>query len=157
MKERHTARYDIQLLPKSLRKVTISWSVDAIIESDVINFSALGMNVVINPSLKTDIPKKNDTIKIKLPIVQVWLTGICIYVNDLFDGTFSIGIYFCVPVEQNYINKILSKELDVPLQTCSFVKHEWEELVTYLCNSDDPRLQKIGYDEWKLLGHYEKS
>ena len=68
MRERHSNRHDTtQLLPKRLRKVTLSWGINSSIESEVINFSALGMKVEIHPLLdQTDIPKKNDTIKIKL-------------------------------------------------------------------------------------------
>jgi hypothetical protein len=33
---------------------------------------------------------------------------------------------------------------------CFFVKHEWEEIVDKLCDSDDPHLRKIGQGE-KLI------
>jgi hypothetical protein len=98
------------------------------------------------------LPKKNDAIKVKLPIVHVWLTGICIYVTNELDGSLSIGIYFYIPIEQNYLNKLLSKNLSVPLQECSFVSHEWEEFVDKLCNSEDPKLKNIGFHEKEMLG-----
>jgi hypothetical protein len=100
----------------------------------------------------TDFPKKNFAIKVKLPIVQVWLTGMCIYVTNELDGSISIGIYYYVPIEQNYLNKILSNNLNVPLQECSFVCHEWEEFVEKLCNSEDPKLRNIGFHEKDLFG-----
>jgi hypothetical protein len=130
MQERLTARYDIQSFPKRLRKVTISWGANSSIKSEIINFSELGMKVIIHPLQdQTDIPKKNDTIKIKFPIIQVWLTGLCIYCTDELNGSYSVGIYFCVPVEQNYLSKLLIKRLNIPLYVSSFVSYEWEELV----------------------------
>jgi hypothetical protein len=153
MKERISARYDIQSLPKSLSKVTIAWGADASVEANVANFCTHGMKVIIPVLMPpTGLPKKNDAIKVKLPIFQIWLTGICIYVTNELDGSVSIGIYFYVPIEQNYLNKLLSKNLNVPLQDCSFVCHEWEEFVDKLCNSEDPKLIKIGLQEKEMLG-----
>jgi len=153
MKERHSARYDTHLLPKSLSKVTISWGVDSSVEANVANFCSHGMRVIITLAMSpADLPKKNDAIKVKLPIVQVWLTGICIYVTNERDGSVSIGVYYFVPIEQNYLNKFLSNNLDVPLQECSFVSYEWEELVEKLCNSNDPKLRYVGFHEKDMLG-----
>jgi len=152
MKERYSARYDTQLLPKSLSKVTISWGVDFSVDANVINFCTHGMRVVIPLEMSpAELPKKNDAIKVKLPIVQVWLTGMCIYVTNELDGSVSVGIYYYVPIEQNYLNKLLTKNLNVPLQECSFVCHEWEEFVDKLCNSEDPKLRNIGFHEKKML------
>jgi hypothetical protein len=152
MKERHSARYDIQALPKSLSKVTISWGADSLVEANVANFCTHGMRVIIPLSTSpTDLPKKNDAIKVKLPIVQVYLTGICIYVLHELDDSVSIGIYYYVLIEQNYLNKLLSNNLNVPLQECSFVCHEWEEFVDKLCNSEDPKLKNIGFQEKEML------
>jgi hypothetical protein len=76
MKERHATRYDIKLLPKSMSKVTISWGVDSSVEANVANFCTHGMKVIIPMVMSPiDLPKKNDAIKVKLPIVQVCLTG----------------------------------------------------------------------------------
>lgn len=153
MKERHSARYDIQSLPKSLSKVTISWGVDSSVEANVANFCTHGMKVIVPMAIyPTDFPKKNDAIRVMLPIVQVWLTGMCIYVTNELDGSISIGIYYYIPIEQNYLNKILSNSLNVPLQECSFVSHEWEEFVEKLCNSEDPKLRNIGFHEKEMLG-----
>jgi len=136
MKERHSVRYETQLLPKSLRKVTVSWGVDSSIESEVANFCTHGMKVIIPPSMpQTDIPKKNDTIKVKLPIVQVWLTGKCIYATIEPDGSVSMGICYFVPIGQNDLNELLSKTIKVPLQSCSSVCQEREEIVGKQCNS----------------------
>jgi hypothetical protein len=110
------------------------------------------MKVIIPVALSsTDLPKRNDAIKVKLPIVKLWLTGMCIYVTNEPDGSVTIGIYYYVPIEQNYLNKILSKNLNVPLQECAFVSHEWEELVDKLCNSEDPMLRNIGFHEKEML------
>ena len=156
MKERHSTRYDIQSLPKSLSKVTILWGVDSSVEANVANvanFCTHGMKITIpTVTSQADLPKKNDAIKVKLPIVPVWLTGLCIYVTNELDGSISIGIYYYVPIEQNYLNKILSNNLNVPLQECSFVCHEWEEFVEKLCNSGDPKLRNIGFHEKEMLG-----
>jgi hypothetical protein len=85
------------------------------------------MKVVI-PALMpaTDLPGKNDAIKVKLPVVHVWLSGICVYATNEPDDSVTIGIYFYVPIEQNYLNKLLSKNINVPLQECSYVCYEWE-------------------------------
>jgi hypothetical protein len=72
-------------------------------------------------------------------------------INEL-DGSVFIGINFYIPIEQNYLNKLLSKHLNVPLQKCSFVCHEWEEFVDKLCNSEDPKLKNFGFNEKKMLG-----
>ena len=153
MKVRHSARYDIQLLPKSLSRVTISWGVDSSVEANVANFCTHGMKVIIPMEMSpVDVPKKNDAIKVKLPIVKVWLTGMCIYVTNDLDGSVSIGIYYYVPIEQNYLNKILIYNLNVPLQECSFMCHEWEKFVDKLCNLEDPKLKSIGFHEKEMLG-----
>ena len=152
MKVRHSARYDIQLLPKSLSRVTISWGVDSSVEANVANFCTHGMRIII-PALidQADLPRKNDAIKVKLSIVKVSLTGMCIYVTHEADGSVAIGIYYYVPVEQNFLNKLLSKNLNVPLQECSFVCHERVEFIEKLCNSEDPDLRRIGFLEKELL------
>jgi hypothetical protein len=152
MKERHVTRYDTQRLPKSLSNVSISWGTDSSAEANVANFCTHGMRVII-PMLQdpTDFPKKNDTIKVKLSIVNMALTGMCIYVTSEPDDSVAIGIYYFVPIEQNFLNKLLSKNLNVPLQECSFVCHEWEEFVEKLCDSDDPDLRVMGLQEKELL------
>lgn len=152
MKERRSVRYDTQLLPKSLSKVKISWEDELWVEANVANFCTHGMRIII-PALMSpvDLPKKNDAIKVKLPIVQVYLNGMCIYVTNEIDDSISIGIYYYIPIEQNYLNKLLSKMLNIPLQDYSFVCHEWEELVENLCSSDDPKLNDIGSREKEML------
>jgi len=153
-RERNSIRHYSELLPKSLSKVTISWGASSSIESDVVNCCSHGIRVLI-PALQfpTDIPKQNDTVKILMPIDQIWLTGMCVYSTNDLDGSVSVGIYFYNPSEQNFLSNLLCKSLDIPLQTCSFVCHEWEELVAKLCNSEDPKLKEIGHHEMKLLKH----
>jgi hypothetical protein len=102
-------------------------------------------------SAPADLPGKNDAVKVKLPIVKIALTGMCIYVTTEPDGSVAIGIYYYVPIEQNFLNRLLSKNLRVPLQECSFVCHEWEEFVDKLCASEDPQLQSIGFREKEML------
>jgi hypothetical protein len=152
MQLRHAVRYDTHLLPNSLNKVTISWGMDSSSESSVANFCAHGMGVVVPLSIQQmEAPKKNDAIKVKLPFVHMWLTGMCIYAKNEIDGSTSVGIYFYVPTEQNYLNKLLSNNLHVPLQEFSFVCHEWNEFVEKLCNSEDPKLKNIGIHEKGIL------
>ncbi|MFZ4856661.1 MAG: hypothetical protein ACOYL3_09715 [Desulfuromonadaceae bacterium] len=152
MKERHIKRYYTQLLPNSLSKVTVFWGTDSSAEANVANFCTHGMRIII-PTLidQADLPRKNDAIKVKLSIVKVSLTGMCIYVTHEADGSVAIGIYYYVPVEQNFLNKLLSKNLNVPLQECSFVCHERVEFVEKLCNSEDPDLRRIGLLEKEML------
>jgi len=152
MKERHSARYDIQILPKRLSKVIISWGVDSSVEANVANFCTHGMRVIIPLLISpSSLPKRNDVIKVKLPIVNVHLTGLCIYVTCEHDSSVSIGIYYYIPIEQNYLNRLLNKNLNVPLQECSFVCHEWEEFVDKLCNSEYEKLKSIGIYERGML------
>ena len=152
MNERLSVRYDSELLPGHLRKVTISWEENPPIETNVVNCCALGMRVLIPPlRFPTEIPKKSETIKVQMPIDQMWFTGMCIYATNEFDGSVSMGIYFYNPSEQNYLNNLLSKLLNEPPQSWSFVCHEWEELVTRLCNSEDSKLKEIGYREMEII------
>lgn len=91
--------------------------VDSEVEAEVTNFCTHGMKVVL-PYLEplTVIPRKNDTIKVKLPIIHMWLTGKCVYATYDPDGSVSIGICHFVPIEQNDLNELLGKTFDVPLQ-----------------------------------------
>ncbi len=140
MQERHSVRYDTQLLPKSLRKVMVAWGHDAAVESDVANFCTHGMKIIIPPlTPPADIPKRHDTIKVKLPVFPVWVTGTCIYVTVEEDGSVSMGICYFVPIEQTDLNEFLTKAMEGPLQTCSTVCHEWQELVGKRCNPEAPK------------------
>ena len=152
MRERYSTRHDIQLSPKNLRKVTILWGLDHSVKCDVVNFCTHGMKVNIPPPLpQTALPKKNVVVKVKLPIIDHLFTGMCVYVANDTEYAISMGIYFYSPLEQNYINKLLSENLNVPLEECSFICHEWEEFVEKLCNSEDPELRKIGFREKEML------
>jgi len=62
-----------------------------------------------------------------------------------------MGIYFYNPSEQNLLHKLLLVSLDKKPQKFSFIKHEWEELVFSMCNSEDPKLQNIGIAEMERL------
>jgi len=62
-----------------------------------------------------------------------------------------MGIYFYNPSEQNLLHKLLVVSLDDPPRTFSFIKHEWEELVFRMCNSEDPKLLKIGQEEMERI------
>jgi hypothetical protein len=99
----------------------------------------------------SDIPNKNDTVKVLIPVDDTWITGMCVYVANEPEGTVSLGIYFYHPTEQNYLHNLLGIATDVQPQSDSFVCHEWEELVDKLCNMDDPKLKVLGYHELDIL------
>jgi len=157
MNKRDAVRYDTELLLGRLSKVTVSWSENVSFESHVENYCAHGIKVSL-PLLpdSTAMPKKNDTIRVLMPIERVWLSGMCVYTSNEPDGSASMGIYFYKPNEQNYLGAFLRKVLNRTARKDFFVKHEWEELVAKLCGSGDPALVKIGVREWKILMHNRK-
>lgn len=151
-RERNSIRYCSELLPENLSKVTISWGTDSSLESDVVNCCTHGIRVSIPPlGIMSDIPKKNDTVKVLIPIDDIWITGMCVHVANKPEGTVSMGIYFYHPTEQNYLHNLLSIAINVKPQSDSFVCHEWEELVDKLCNLEDPKLKVMGYHELDIL------
>ena len=75
----------------------------------------------------------------------------CVYATNEQDGSVSMGIYFYNFSEQNLLHNLLLVSLNEPPQKLSFIKHEWEELVFSMCNSEDPKLQKIGIAEMERL------
>jgi len=152
MNKRHSVRYDSELLPKRLNKVSLSLMGNSPIESHVVNYCALGIRISIPPlAFPIDFPKKNETIKVLLPIDNTWLTGMCVYIAKELDGSVSMGIYFYNPCEQNHLYNLFINSLNVPTQTRSFISREWEELVEKLCASEDPGLQKIGLYEMGII------
>lgn len=154
MNKRNSVRYDSDLLLGGPSKVSISWEKNSSIESHVMNYCAHGIRVSIPPVLTPDdLPQKNDTVRVFMPIERLWLTGMCVYAEAEPEGSISIGIYFHKPDEQNYLSTFLRNSLNRPGQKSSFVKHEWEERVAKLCGSEDPKLSKIGISEWKMLMH----
>lgn len=157
MNERFSVRYDAELLPRCLDKVILSWMENSSIDSSVVNCCAHGMKVSIPPlPFPTAIPQRNDTVMVLMPIDQIWFTGMCVYATSEHDGSVSMGIYFYNPKEQNLLHNLLIASLNKPQRTCSFISHEWEELVDRLCASEDPTLQEIGYQEMELLRHTGK-
>jgi hypothetical protein len=146
MNQRNYVRYGSKLLPGSLSKVTISWEGTASLASYVVNYSAQGINVVIPPLVSApETPREHETVKVLMPIDQMWFTGTCIYVKNEQDGSISLGINFNDPKEQNYLKDLLFNSLKAPGgESHSFVSYEWEELVGKLCDSDDPQLKEIG-------------
>ena len=152
MNERHSMRYDSEFLPEGLKKVAVSWDEDTSIETAVINCCAPGIRVIIPPLLlPASIPRKNDIIKVLIPLGPTWLSGMCVYVTNEHDGSVSMGIYFYNPSEQNHLNEILFKSVGISPQTHTFICYEWEELVARLCNSEDPKLKEIGCQEMKCI------
>jgi len=157
MNKRDAVRYDSELLLERLNKVTISWSENVPIESHVENYCAHGVKVSISSlTVPAVMPKKNDTVRVLMPMDKVWLSGMCVYASNEPDGSASIGLYFFKPDEQNYLSGFLRKALNRSVRKDFFVKHEWEELVGKLCSSGEPSLVEIGVREWKLLLHNRK-
>src|ERR1039457_402998 len=158
MNKRNTYRYSSELLPNSFNSVYISWDGNSPIESNVVNYSAQGIRVLIPSSLTSfDIPRINSTIRVLMPIEQKWFNGLCVSTTNEQDGSVTMGIYFNNHTEQNLLQNLLYKSFNNPVQAYSFVKHEWEELVDKLCGSDDPHLRKIGYSELNNMTIKEKS
>ena len=152
MNKRNFVRYGSELIPGNLSKVTISWQGKTLLGSYVANYCTHGIGVLIPPRLNPpEIPKEKETIKVLMPIDQMWFTGICMYVNNESDGSVSLGIYFSEPKEQGYLKDLLFDSLNVPSGMSSFVSYEWEELVGKLCESDDPRLKEIGHHHLAIL------
>ena len=152
MNERNSVRYDSDQLPGKLSKISISWAGNAAIESDVNNFCAHGIRVSIpSVSVKADLPKKNDTVRVFMPFGELWFTGMCVYSSHVRDDSVSLGIYFHNPGEQNYLNNLLLGSLKYPSHFDTFVSDEWEELVARLCESEDPHLNSIGCQEMENI------
>jgi len=145
MNKRDHVRYDAELLPGSLSKVTISWEGRPAFDSYVVNCCPQGINVLIPPMQSpTDLPKEKDSVNVLMPIDQMWFTGECVYVRSDSTGSVSMGINFNDPKEQAYLKDLLFKSLNVPSNVHAFVSYEWEEMVSKLCASEDPQLQDIG-------------
>jgi hypothetical protein len=157
MHERHSIRYDAELLPEDLKNVTVSWGENASFETAVRNCCALGIRVSLPPlTPHAGLPKKKDTVRVHMPIGRTWLTGMCVYAANEPDGSVSMGIYFYNPSEQNHLNSVLSRSLSYQAQLDRFISHEWEELVARLCISEDPDLKEFGKREREiLLAHRE--
>ena len=152
MNMRNSVRYDSDLLPESMSTVTISWAENSKVESYVVNFCTHGIRVSLpSEQCPAYLPKKNDTVKVHMPIYEQWFTGMCIYATNENDQTVSMGIYFYNPSEHNLLHSLLVRSLNDPPQMSPFVSYEWEELVTRLCDSEDPDFKCIGYNELAIL------
>ncbi|GFE62843.1 PilZ domain-containing protein [Geobacter sp. AOG2] len=155
MDQRHAIRYDSELLPKKLATTTILLGEDRSLESQVVNYCALGMKVIIPPAvIPDDPPKKNDTVRVLLPVTggaQLWFTGMCVHAEKEQDGSVAMGIYFYNPTEQNHLHALLFTSLNELFQAPAFIRHEWEELVGKLCDFDDPEMKEIGHREMDII------
>ncbi len=152
MNKREYVRYDTRAFPGNMGEAAISWQGQSEIASAVANCSAHGIKVSIAHSLAPpDLPKKKDIVKVRMPIDDMWFTGMCIFAAKEADGSVSMGIYFYKPEEQNYLKDLLFKALEAPSSPDSFVSYQWEELVARLCDSDDPELKRIGQDKRRAL------
>ena len=60
------------------------------------------------------------------------------------------------PNTTRYTSVLLPKSINDQNKPRSFVKHEWEEIVDKLCDSDDPHLRKIGHSEKGVLAGKKK-
>ena len=158
MNKRNFVRYDSELLPGNLSKVTLAWGENTLIGSYVVNYCATGISILLPPTLSpAKMPKEKDTVKVLVPIDEMWFTGICIYVKQEKGGPCSMGIYFCNTEEQKYLKDLLYSSLNVPSESHRFVSYEWEELVAKLCDSDDPELKEIGRHHRAVLQSHQES
>lgn len=151
MNKRGSVRYESGKLPSSLVRVGVSWADDAMFEAMVVNCCTLGMRVTI-PSVPEAValPGKNDPLTVGIPIENLRVSGMCVYGIRERDGSVTLGIYFINPNDQNHIRTVIFS-VPEPDDCCGFVSYEWEEFVTRLCNSSDPKLKEIGCREWLLL------
>jgi hypothetical protein len=158
MNKRNSVRYGSELLPGSLSKVTLSWGEYTLIGSYVVNYCANGISIQLPATLSpAKLPKEKDTVKVLMPIDELWFTGTCIYIKKDSDTAVSMGIYFYIPEEQKYLRDLLYTSLNVPAESHSFVSYEWEELVGRLCDSEDPELKKIGCHHRDALRSHQDS
>jgi hypothetical protein len=152
MNKRNYVRYGSELLPGSLSKVTLAWEGNSLIGSYAVNYGPHGISIVIPPLLNSPrMPKEKETVRVLMPIDEKWFTGTCIYVKNEADGSISMGIFFCLPEEQSYLKDLLFHSLNTPRDAHSFVSYEWEEFVSKLCDSDDPKLKKIGRHHMEVM------
>ena len=152
MNNRNYVRYDSEFFPVNMREVSISWEGSSPIVSNVVNYSAHGIRVSIPALLSPpDIPKKKDIVRVHMPIGQLWFTGLRIFAVNELDGSVSMGIHFYKPEEQNHLKELMYKSLNAPSPLDHFVSYEWEERVARLCNSEDPKLKKIGEEKLRSL------
>lgn len=152
MNKRNHVRYGSELLPGSLGKVTLAWEENSLIGSYAVNYGPHGISIVI-PAMANppEMPREKENVRVLMPLDERWFTGTCIYVRHETDGSTSMGIFFCNPEEQHYLKDLLFNSLNIPRGSHSFVSYEWEEFVAKLCDSDDPKLQKIGYHHREVM------
>jgi hypothetical protein len=90
-------------------KVTLSWESNGSIESDVISCHRLGMGVLLSPLAQSaTLPVNGESLRVHLPVDDIWLSGKCVYVNNDPDGSVIMGLYFSHPDDQNYLNVMRS-------------------------------------------------
>lgn len=148
MNQRDYVRYGTEMLPSILSKVFVSWQGTPSIESYVVNYSTCGLNVVI-PAISLlhgrKIPKERDEVGVLLPVDRPWFNGKCIHVSKEADGSICLGIHFNDPDEQEFLQTLLFQSILPSNEAHYFVSYEWEELVGKLCDSDDPKLKRLGH------------
>jgi hypothetical protein len=111
MNKRDSVRYDSELLPETLDKVFISWEGSQQVESNVLNCCSHGMKIRISPmSSVTNLPYINDILKVHIPKIKLWLTGICVYVTNE-DNSISMGIYLINLSDQNIFKEYLHESV----------------------------------------------
>ena len=152
MNRRDVVRYGSEELPGIMNKVTVSWEENTLNGAYVVNYCSNGVSITIPPFLnRAEMPGEQATVKVLMPIGQMWFAGKCVYVKTGPDGSVCMGIHFSDPKEQTYLKDLLFNTLNVPVTSDSFVSYEWEELVEKLCDSEDPKLQKIGFHHMAII------
>ena len=152
MNNRDEVRYDAGALPAGMGRACLAWQEHAAIGAQVVNYSAHGIRVSIAPSqYPSDIPQKKDLVRVRMPVDEQWFSGMCVFATREQDGSLSLGVYFYKPEEQNYLKSLLFNSLGTPCPENTFVSYQWEELITRLCSSEDPRLKEMGEEKRRAL------
>jgi hypothetical protein len=165
MDKRCAERFESSLLPAEFSRVRLVLKDGANVESTVVNICSHGMGVEISPSSGSSASiRKNETLKVYFSSEPAGFSGLCVHTDTGTDDSTRLGIYFYYPNEQNTLYQIL-KNISLPVESGQepgsremdffvnrrFVKHEWEERVQMLCNSDDPDVRSIGLQEMEVL------
>lgn len=95
MNRRKTVRYTAEHFPASMSKVTALWDDGSSTELSVVDYSVNGMGVRFeSEQIGSNVPKKQDTIRIFSQTDRMYLTGMCAYTANLHDRSECVGVYF---------------------------------------------------------------
>ena len=83
MNKRDAVRYQADLFPESMAKVTVSWDDFSPIEANVIDYCANGLKVSI-PSSQAPVepPQKDKTVRVQMPNDEMLFSGMCVSAKE---------------------------------------------------------------------------